>query len=100
MKVLLKTALAAGITAAVVASATVSAADLKFAPGEGDFNWASYEELKKTDLTGEQVTVFGPWLGPDQETVENVLAYFAEATGADVKYTGSDSFESQIMIDA
>jgi len=99
MKVLLKTALAAGITAAVVASTSVSAAELKFAPGEGDFNWASYEELKKNDFTGEQVTVFGPWLGPDQETVESVLAYFAEATGADVKYTGSDSFESQIMID-
>jgi len=100
MKFLLKSALTAGITATMMASASVSAADLKFAPGEGDFNWASFEDLKKTDLKGEQVTVFGPWLGPDQELVESVLAYFAEATGADVKYTGSDSFEQQIMIDA
>lgn len=100
MKLLLKTALAAGITVSLMTSASVSAADLKFAPGEGDFNWASYEELKKSDLTGQQVTVFGPWLGPDQELVESVLAYFGEATGADVKYTGSDSFEQQIMIDS
>jgi alpha-glucoside transport system substrate-binding protein len=50
-------------------------------------------------LAGEQVTVFGPWLGPDQETVEKVLAGFAEKTGADVRYVGSDSFEQQIMVD-
>lgn len=99
MKSLLKTVLAAGVASVIVASAAVSAADLKFAPGEGDFNWASFEALKATDLKGEQVTIFGPFLGPDQEYLENVLAYFSEATGADVKYTGSDSFESQIMID-
>ena len=52
------------------------------------------------DLAGEQVTVFGPWLGPDQETVEKVLAGFAEQTGADVRYVGSDSFEQQIVVDA
>ena len=51
-------------------------------------------------LAGEQVTVFGPWLGPDQETVEKVLAGFAEKTGADVRYVGSDSFEQQIMVDS
>ncbi|MCL4105401.1 UNVERIFIED_CONTAM: hypothetical protein GTU68_055532 [Idotea baltica] len=73
---------------------------LPFAPGEGDFNWDSFEALKATQLDGEQVTVFGPWLGPDQELIESVLAYFNEATGADVKYVGSDSFEQQIMIDA
>jgi len=100
MKTFLKSALAAGVTAAVVASAPVNAADLKFAPGEGKFNWASYDELKKTDLSGEKVTVFGPWLGPDQELVESVLAYFSDATGADVVYTGSDSFEQQIVINA
>lgn len=51
-------------------------------------------------LAGEQVTVFGPWLGPDQEVVESVLAGFAEKTGADVRYVGSDSFEQQILVDA
>ena len=51
-------------------------------------------------LAGQQVTVFGPWLGPDQENVEAVLSEFAKATGADVRYVGSDSFEQQIMVDA
>ncbi len=48
----------------------------------------------------EQVTVFGPWLGPDQESVEAVLAEFAAQTGNDVRYVGSDSFEQQIVVDA
>ena len=47
----------------------------------------------------EKVTVFGPWLGPDQENVEAVLAGFAKKTGHKVAYTGSDSFEQQIRID-
>ncbi len=89
-------ALSAGAAAAQVAES-----DLLFTPGEAEgFNWDSYEALKETQLDGEQLTVFGPWLGPDQELVENVLAYFAAATGADVRYTGSDSFEQQIVIDA
>lgn len=50
--------------------------------------------------TAEQVTVFGPWLGPDQENAETVLAAFAEASGHDVRYVGSDSFEQQILVDA
>ena len=48
----------------------------------------------------ETVTVFGPWLGPDQENVEAVLAEFTAQTGNEVIYTGSDSFEQQIRIDA
>lgn len=48
----------------------------------------------------EQVTVFGPWLGPDQENVELVLAAFAKESGHDVRYVGSDSFEQQILVDA
>lgn len=53
-----------------------------------------------TVAQAEQLTVFGPWLGPDQENVEKVLAGFADASGHDVRYVGSDSFEQQIMIDA
>ncbi|WP_421778863.1 ABC transporter substrate-binding protein [Hoeflea sp.] len=91
------------LTSAAALALTLGAAnaqELMFTPGEGDFNWESYEALKNTQLDGEEVTVFGPWLGPDQEFVESVLAYFGEATGADVKYVGSDSFEQQIVIDA
>ncbi|MEL6641184.1 MAG: ABC transporter substrate-binding protein [Pseudomonadota bacterium] len=56
--------------------------------------------ITASSAMAEQVTVFGPWLGPDQENVEKVLAAFAEASGHDVRYTGSDSFEQQIMVDA
>jgi len=44
----------------------------------------------------EQLTVFGPWLGPDQENIESVLSVFAEQSGHDVRYVGSDSFESWV----
>ncbi len=49
--------------------------------------------------TAEQVTVFGPWLGPDQDNVEAVLAAFAAKSGHDVRYVGSDSFEQQVVVD-
>ncbi len=88
------------VAAAALVAGSVGAQELKFAPGEdAKFNWASFEELKKTQLAGEQITIFGPWLGPDQVLVESVLAYFAAATGADVRYTGSDSFEQQVVVD-
>lgn len=73
---------------------------LMFKPGEDSkFNWASYDKLKSMKLAGETISVFGPWLGPDKVLVESVLAYFEAATGATVKYAGSDSFEQQIVID-
>lgn len=97
----MKKLLLAGVALSVMGATTASAQDLLFAPGSGDFSWESYETFAEaTDLAGEQVTVFGPWLGPDQEAIESVLAYFAAASGADVRYVGSDSFEQQIMVDA
>lgn len=48
----------------------------------------------------ESLTVFGPWLGPDQAVVEEVMAAFAAESGHDVSYVGSDSFEQQIVVDA
>ncbi|MGB0867503.1 MAG: ABC transporter substrate-binding protein, partial [Granulosicoccaceae bacterium] len=92
------TLIAAAISLLAATSAT--AADLKFPVGEDNrFNWASFDALKSEQLKGQELTVFGPWLGPDKELVENVLAYFEAATGVDVKYSGSDSFEQQISID-
>jgi len=81
---------------------TASAADMKFAPGEdARLNWDSYEAFKSdVDLSGENLSIFGPWLGPDAELVKSVIAYFEAATGATVEYSGSDSFEQQVMIDA
>jgi alpha-glucoside transport system substrate-binding protein len=91
----------AGATALALGAGVALAQDLKFPVGEGDFNWASYEEFAAAhDLTGQELTISGPWLGPDQELVESMLAYFAAATGATVRYVGSDSFETQVRIDA
>lgn len=85
----------------VMVAGTVSAQDeLKFPPGEGDFNWGSYDAFaEQHNLDGEELTIFGPWIGPDQILVENMLAYFQAATDANVSYVGSDSFETQIRID-
>lgn len=76
-------------------------ANLMFAPGEDDrFNWQSFEDFAaEHDLSGQQLSIFGPWLSEDEELIESVVAYFEEATGAEVDYTGSDSFEQQIVID-
>ncbi len=71
--------------------------DLLFPIGEGPFHWEDLDTLP--DLSGQQVTVFGPWLTADQEIVENIFAYFEYATGAEIIYTGSDGFEQQIVID-
>jgi alpha-glucoside transport system substrate-binding protein len=95
------TAASAAVFALVLSIGQAKAQDLMFPIGEGDFNWDSYNAFAEThDLGGEQVTIFGPWLTPDQQAFEAVLAYFAKAANADVRYTGSDSFEQQIMVDA
>ena len=87
---------------ALTAGAALAEAHLTYAPGEGDFTWDSYTAWAESapDLSGQQVTVAGPWLSPEDDVFRSVLAYFADATGADVVYTGSDSFEQQIVIDA
>lgn len=90
-----------GVAVLALSASGAMAQELKFAPGEdARFNWASYEALKAMDLKGQKLTVLGPWLGPDKELVESVIAYFEAATGADVEFSGSDSFEQQIVIDA
>ncbi len=91
-------------SAAMIALTGMAAqADMKFAPGEDDtFNWASLDEFKAAhgDLSGQELNILGPWLGGDKDLFESVIPYFEEATGVDVKYSGSDSFEQQIVIDA
>lgn len=82
-----------------LAGTTSAQDDLVFPIGEGPFNWGDLERFEEMDLSGQSVDVFGPWLGPDQELVESIFAYFEYATGADVVYAGSDGFEQQIVID-
>ncbi|MEM6388130.1 MAG: ABC transporter substrate-binding protein, partial [Pseudomonadota bacterium] len=86
---------------AMIGSAAFADGHVSFTVGEGDFSWDSFTAFADaTDLTGETVTITGPWTGNEKEKVEQVFALFAEATGATVNYSGSDSFEQDIVISA
>lgn len=91
-------------SAAIIALSTAAAsAAMVFPMGEDDrFNWDSLDQFKSAhgDLSGQKLTILGPWLGGDKDLFESVLPYFEEATGVDAQYNGSDSFEQQIVIDA
>jgi alpha-glucoside transport system substrate-binding protein len=85
---------------ALASGAAHAEGHLFVAPGEGDFNWDSFNEFaSQYDLTGQTLNVFGPWRGDDQSLAESMLAYFEEATGVEVNYSSSESYEQQIVID-
>lgn len=95
------TTFTATAVASLLATGAIADGHLIVTPGEGAFNWQSYNDFAAAnDFTGQKLTISSPWLGPDAEAAEAVLAYFAAATGADVSQNGSDSFEQQIMIDS
>lgn len=93
-----KKTLAVAIASVAMASG-VAAQDLHFPVGEGPMSWQWLENFESMDLSGQTVTVAGPWLGDEQGAFNRVLAYFEAATGANVQYSGSDSFEQQIQVD-
>ncbi|EPX76087.1 Alpha-glucosides-binding protein periplasmic protein AglE precursor [Salipiger mucosus DSM 16094] len=87
--------------AAVIAlvAGAAQAQDMPFPVGEGGFHWDSYTAFAdSTDFSGETVSITGPWTGNEKEKVDIVFDYFEEATGATVNYSGSDSFEQDIVI--
>ncbi len=92
----------AGTAALALAAAPAAAQDLFLTPGEDDrFSWDSLEAFAEAhDFTGETLTVNGVWTGVDAQMVGRVMAYFADATGAEVSYSGSDGFEQDIVISA
>jgi alpha-glucoside transport system substrate-binding protein len=98
----MRLSLYAGVAGAALLAGAVQAQDLMFAPGEDDrFNWQSYDDFAAShDYSGQELRVTGPWIGPDEDLVQNMLNYFRASTGVDVKYTGSDSFEQDIVISA
>ncbi|WP_439560260.1 ABC transporter substrate-binding protein [Roseinatronobacter sp.] len=95
----MKTKFYAGVATLALLAGGASAQNLIIEPGADGFNWDSFEEFSAAhDFSGETVSVSGPWLQPDAGMLRNVLAYFEEATGATVNYSGSDSFEQDIVI--
>ncbi|NGO51519.1 ABC transporter substrate-binding protein [Allomesorhizobium camelthorni] len=96
----MKKTLMLGAALAALAFGAPAHAELKFQPGEDPrFTWANYEELKKVDLKGETLSIFGPWRGEDEALIRSVLEYFTEATGATINYSSSENYEQQIVID-
>lgn len=91
-----KKTLAVAMSAAFAAGAS---AEINPSKGSGDYNWSSLDKFEDMDLSGQVVTVAGPWLTPENAIFEGIVSHFEEATGADVQYSGSDSFEQQIVID-
>ncbi|WP_321337077.1 ABC transporter substrate-binding protein [uncultured Cohaesibacter sp.] len=86
-------------SAMLVLAANADAEELIFKPGEGAFNWLSYNDFAAThDYSGTQLTITAAGTGKDGERYANAFKYFAAATGADVRYSGSDSFENDIVI--
>ena len=78
-------------------------AQLVIEKGSDDrINWQSLEDFAAahSDIRGQSVTILAPWLGADQELFTSITAYFEDATGATVNYSGSNSFEQQIVIDS
>ncbi len=88
------------VAALLAFSATASfAQDLIVPIGEGDFSWDSYQEFADThDYAGQSINVTGATTGDDAQRFNNLYAYFLEATGATVNYSGSESFEQDIVI--
>ena len=89
------------LAAHVFSPGGAAARDLVFAPGaDARIDWAGYDAYAAAhDLSGQTLSIFGPWRGEDQALIENVLAYFEAATGAIVTYASSENYEQQIVID-
>ena len=87
------------LLAGAALAAPAGAQELIFPIGEGPFSWDAYQAFADAhDFSGEAITVTGPTTGEDARRLENIFAYFEEATGAEVRYSGSDSFEQDIVI--
>ena len=73
---------------------------LMFPIGKG-FNWDSYHAFVKAhDYSGQKLTVTTRHTGGVAEQMENVLAYFAEATGAEVNHRGTQTFKQDVAANA
>ncbi|WP_420793523.1 ABC transporter substrate-binding protein [Roseinatronobacter alkalisoli] len=76
-----------------------NASDILFTQGEGPFTWDSYTAFSEAhDYSGQTLRIAGSSTGEDKTKLDNMIAYFNAATGANVALSGSDSFEQDIVI--
>ena len=74
---------------------------LKFPIGEGEFSWDSYHAFaKEHDYSGQHLSLATRWTGSGELIKNNMLAYFAEATGATVSHVGSQTFKQDVVVAA
>ena len=52
------------------------------------------------DLSGEKLTIFGPWLAPQDDDFRDVISIFEAATGASVEYGGLMSLNQLLILTA
>ncbi|MCA1775923.1 MAG: ABC transporter substrate-binding protein [Paracoccaceae bacterium] len=95
-----KRTLVSAATLVVALGATSAfAQDLLYPKGDGDFSWDALDAFAaEHDYSGETMDVTGATTGDDAQRYRNLYAYFADATGATVNYSGSESFEQDIVI--
>ncbi len=95
----MKTRLYAGVATLALMAAGASADELIIAPGTEGFNWDSFDAFSEAhDFSGQSLSINGTWTGLDAANLRRTLAYFEAATGATVNYSGSESFEQDIVI--
>ncbi|SEN93582.1 ABC transporter substrate-binding protein [Palleronia pelagia] len=79
----------------------LAAQDLIQPIGEGPFSWDAFDAFaEEYQFDGETLVVLGASTGADKDKLDNLFAYFEEATGATVQLSGSESFEQDIVIAA
>ena len=70
---------------------------LMFPIGKG-FSWDSYHAFaKKHDYTGQQLTMTTRVTGSGEVLINNMMAYFNEATGAKAKHVGSQTYKQDVV---
>ena len=60
------------------------------------FSWEALEPFRALNLSGQVITILGPWTNKEQQQFETVLHYFTEATGAAIRYGYSESLGTAI----
>jgi alpha-glucoside transport system substrate-binding protein len=67
-------------------------------PADWELWTAELEKACKGELKGTSVTMSGPFTEADEVKFNEAIKPFEEATGIDIKYTGSKEFEASIRV--
>jgi len=87
-------------TAAATTAAATSATGTTAASAPTDYSKVGQElvDAFAGKYKGTKVTMFGPFTGDDEAKFNNSMKPFKDATGIDIQYTGSKTFETTINV--